>query len=200
MAEVSHAFQILSDADKRAQYDRTGVDPESKGHPGGASAGSAFSGGRPGPQFASEISPEELFARFFNGGFGGMGGSPFDNAFGMTRPARHGINFITNPMAQVALSLYLIWEEADQASVCISSEEASRAADLVQLAPSRRRHLMAGLLFANYYLFSSFSSFRSSPLSSLVLQPQPVRHTESTVLHPRTSWAAQHPSLILITT
>ncbi|KAJ5673840.1 J domain-containing protein [Penicillium macrosclerotiorum] len=89
---VSRAFQILSDEDKKAQYDRYGGDPDSRFNPSaGASSGGAspFSGGfggggfprsaGRGAGFEEEISPEELFNRFFSGGFGGMGGgfSPF---------------------------------------------------------------------------------------------------------------------------
>jgi DnaJ homolog subfamily B member 12 len=77
-AVVSRAFQILSDADKKAAYDRTGSDPDSR-FGQGAGPSSPFSGfarspGR-GPMFEDEISPEELFNRFFGGG-GGFGG-PF---------------------------------------------------------------------------------------------------------------------------
>ncbi|KAJ6127010.1 J domain-containing protein [Penicillium sp. IBT 18751x] len=75
--KVAYAFEILNDDNKRSIYDQTGVDPNAKHAPGPA-AGSGFGGGRSagggGAQYATEISPEELFARFFNGGFGGMGG------------------------------------------------------------------------------------------------------------------------------
>ena len=76
---VSRAFQILSDAEKKEKYDRFGGDPDSRFGPGAASAASPFSGfarspGARGPMFDDEISPEELFNRFFGGG--GMGG-PF---------------------------------------------------------------------------------------------------------------------------
>ncbi|KAH9826436.1 DnaJ subfamily B member 12 [Teratosphaeria destructans] len=91
---VSRAFQVLSDADKKAKYDRFGGDPDSRfggGGGGGASASGAspFSGfanqrggGRQGPMFEEEISPEELFRQFFGGGMGGpfggqMGGGMF---------------------------------------------------------------------------------------------------------------------------
>lgn len=94
MIVVSRAFQVLSDSDKKSRYDKFGGDPDSRFNPGaGASAGgspftsggfSGFGGGFPrssagGPMFEEEISPEELFNRFFGGGFGGMGGefSPF---------------------------------------------------------------------------------------------------------------------------
>ncbi|CAO1615450.1 unnamed protein product [Parajaminaea phylloscopi] len=76
---VSKAFTVLSDADKRAQYDRYGGDPESRGGGGGGPSMSSF-GGRAGPQrysrgFAGEeIDPQDLFNMFFGGGLGGMNG------------------------------------------------------------------------------------------------------------------------------
>ncbi|KAF2864064.1 DUF1977-domain-containing protein [Piedraia hortae CBS 480.64] len=84
---VGRAFQILSDADKRAKYDRWGGDPESRFGRGRSSGQdgpppSPFSGfaqqraGARGAMFEEEISPEELFRQFFGGGMGGMGG-PF---------------------------------------------------------------------------------------------------------------------------
>lgn len=86
---VSRAFQVLSDPDKKAKYDRFGGDPDSR-FPGASSAGaSPFSnfarsagagGGRPGPNgfWEEEISPEEMFRQFFGGGMGGGGfGGPF---------------------------------------------------------------------------------------------------------------------------
>ncbi|CZT17436.1 related to molecular chaperone (DnaJ superfamily) [Ramularia collo-cygni] len=85
---VSRAFQILSDADKKRQYDRTGGDPDSRfgaGGGGGASTSSAspFAGfanqRRQGGMFEEEISPEDLFRQFFGGG--GMGG-PFGGGNG----------------------------------------------------------------------------------------------------------------------
>lgn len=86
---VARAFQVLSDSEKKAKYDRFGGDPDSRFTPSaGPSGASPFSGfsarpaGGGGPMFEEEISPEELFNRFFGGGFGGMGGmnggfSPF---------------------------------------------------------------------------------------------------------------------------
>lgn len=79
---VSRAFQILSDEDKKSKYDRFGGDPDSRFQPGpsassGASPFSGFGGGGfpgGGARFDEEISAEEMFNRFFNGGFGGMGG------------------------------------------------------------------------------------------------------------------------------
>lgn len=90
---VSRAFQILSDSDKKSRYDKFGGDPDSRfpapgaGPSGGGSPFSGFGGGgfprgQPagGAMFEEEISPEELFNRFFGGGgFAPMGGgfSPF---------------------------------------------------------------------------------------------------------------------------
>lgn len=86
---VSRAFQILSDADKKSRYDKFGGDPDNRFSASGASAGpsggspfSGFAGGGfpqgragGGNMFEEEISPEELFNRFFGGGgFGPMGG------------------------------------------------------------------------------------------------------------------------------
>lgn len=75
---VSRAFQILSDEDKKAKFDRFGGDPDNR-FSSSAQSSSPFSGfarspGGGGPMFEEEISPEELFQRFFGGG--GMGG-PF---------------------------------------------------------------------------------------------------------------------------
>lgn len=76
---VSRAFQVLSDSEKKAKFDRFGGDPDNRfGSSGsaGASASSPFSdfarspGGARGPMFEGEISPEELFNRFFAGSMG----------------------------------------------------------------------------------------------------------------------------------
>jgi DnaJ family protein B protein 12 len=83
---VSKAFSVLGDKEKRERYDRFGTDPESRFESARAQAGNPFGGfggggrapaggqgqgfGR-GGMFDDEISPEEMFARFFGGGFGG---------------------------------------------------------------------------------------------------------------------------------
>lgn len=84
---VSKAFQVLSDPDKKAKFDRFGGDPESRTAqaPSGFGGGGGFAG-RPGGPGSSmfddgpEISPEELFRQFFGGGMGMGGGFP---GFGM---------------------------------------------------------------------------------------------------------------------
>ncbi|CDZ97232.1 Molecular chaperone (DnaJ superfamily) [Phaffia rhodozyma] len=79
---VSKSFQILSDPDKRAMYDRDGADPDSRAS---MSSSRGFSNGSTGMhrgfngggQFAQEVNPEDLFNAFFGGGSGFGGGSPF---------------------------------------------------------------------------------------------------------------------------
>lgn len=72
---VSRAFQILSDPDKKSRFDQFGGDPDNRFSSSGASASSPFSGfsrgHAGGPMYESEISPEELFNRFFGGDMGG---------------------------------------------------------------------------------------------------------------------------------
>jgi DnaJ homolog subfamily B member 12 len=79
---VSRAFQILSDPEKKEKFDRYGGDPDSR-FGAGAGPSSPFSsasrggGGMPqrgGNMWEEEISPEEIFNRFFSGGMGGFGG------------------------------------------------------------------------------------------------------------------------------
>lgn len=89
---VSRAFQILSDSDKRQKYDKFGGDPDNRFSSSGSAGASPFSGfsaargpgGRAGPMFEEEISPEELFRQFFGGGMGGFGGpmGGFGGGFG----------------------------------------------------------------------------------------------------------------------
>lgn len=92
---VSRAFQVLSDSEKKAKFDRFGGDPDNRFGPGSAPSASPFDGfarspgsGR-GPMFEDEISPEELFNRFFGGG---MGGGPFGESHSTKRDASKFIN------------------------------------------------------------------------------------------------------------
>lgn len=81
---VSKAFSILTDADKRAAYDRYGGDPDNarsaagaaaagRGNPFGGMGGAPFRGGG---MYGDEIDPNDLFNMFFGGGMG-MGGAQF---------------------------------------------------------------------------------------------------------------------------
>lgn len=84
---VSRAFGVLGDKEKREKFDRFGTDPDSRFESARAQAQNPFNGfaGRPagagfggGGMFDEEISPEEMFQRFFSGGFGGpFGGGGF---------------------------------------------------------------------------------------------------------------------------
>ncbi|TKY84917.1 hypothetical protein EX895_005997 [Sporisorium graminicola] len=84
---VSKAFSILTDADKRAAYDRYGGDPDNARSAAGAAAaghGNPFGGMRGTPfrgggMYADEIDPNDLFNMFFGGGMGGtqFGGTTF---------------------------------------------------------------------------------------------------------------------------
>ncbi|KZT39389.1 DnaJ-domain-containing protein [Sistotremastrum suecicum HHB10207 ss-3] len=73
---VSKAFQVLSDPQKRAAFDRSGSDPESR------SSGMAGFNPAGGGGFEGEMSPEDLFNMFF-GGRGAQGGfGVFTTSFG----------------------------------------------------------------------------------------------------------------------
>ncbi|KAK4204698.1 hypothetical protein QBC40DRAFT_249770 [Triangularia verruculosa] len=94
---VARAFSVLGDKEKRDKFDRFGTDPDSRfesaraaAREGGGGGGGGFGGGGMhrgfgGGDWGEEISPEEMFARFFGGGgmggfggpFGGMDGGQF---------------------------------------------------------------------------------------------------------------------------
>ncbi|RDW60744.1 hypothetical protein BP6252_12127 [Coleophoma cylindrospora] len=93
---VSRAFGVLGDAEKKLKFDKFGGDPDSRfggGAPpsnpfsgfggaasrGGGGGGGGGAGGR--GMYEEEISPEEMFRRFFGGGgMGGGFGGPFGGA------------------------------------------------------------------------------------------------------------------------
>ncbi|UNI24732.1 Chaperone protein dnaJ [Purpureocillium takamizusanense] len=92
---VSRAFGILGDKEKRDKYDRFGGDPDSRFQsaqaqnpfsgfarraPSGGMGGRGGGGG--GGMWDEEVSPEEMFARFFGGGGGPFGGPQFVFNFG----------------------------------------------------------------------------------------------------------------------
>lgn len=96
---VSKAFQVLSDPEKRAAFDRHGADPDSRS--AGVPSTSAFGGGGGGMHFSHEdaIDPDQLFRMFFGGGgfdhpgmqFGG-GPTVFQFGGGRTTFRRGGFN------------------------------------------------------------------------------------------------------------
>jgi len=81
--EVQEAYDVLSDAAKRSQYDRFGsVGPESGGFPGGGFPGGGRRGGQRGQTFhwgsegGADFDPNDLFSQIFGGaGGGGSGGA-----------------------------------------------------------------------------------------------------------------------------
>jgi len=81
---VSKAFQVLSDPQKRAIFDRSGGDPESRfsgissSGPSSGFATSPFGGAT----FEGELSPEDLFNMFFGGGATFGSGPVFATSFG----------------------------------------------------------------------------------------------------------------------
>ncbi|KAI8148276.1 hypothetical protein BJV82DRAFT_591484 [Fennellomyces sp. T-0311] len=84
--QIQEAYEILSDEQKRKQYDQFGF-----GFEGAAGAGAGGAGGFGGGQgFPGGFDPNDIFSQFFGGGFtggfggagGGMGGDPFRNAPG----------------------------------------------------------------------------------------------------------------------
>lgn len=92
---VARAFSVLGDKEKRERYDKFGGDPDSRF--GQAQAQNPFSGfaarqagggggGMRGNMFDDELSPEEMFQRFFGGG--GFGG-PFGGEYSTPNARAH---------------------------------------------------------------------------------------------------------------
>lgn len=73
---ISQAYEVLSDPQKRAQYDQFGADYFEKGGGGGPGAGR---GG--GPGFSGFSDPRDIFSQFFGGGAGG-GAFSFEDILG----------------------------------------------------------------------------------------------------------------------
>ena len=88
-ADITHAYDLLSDKDKRAQYDRGEIDEEGNpkmpfgagfgGYPGGAGGPQPGAGGFEGFNFQGGEGADlsDLFEGLFGRGGGGGGGGPF---------------------------------------------------------------------------------------------------------------------------
>jgi DnaJ-class molecular chaperone len=71
-SEVQEAYDVLSDSEKRSQYDRFGHSNAGAGHPGSQGGGAPW----------SDVDPEtfeSVFGDFFKGGGGGRAGGGFDS-------------------------------------------------------------------------------------------------------------------------
>ncbi|KAK3099479.1 hypothetical protein FSP39_005076 [Pinctada imbricata] len=80
--EVSEAYEVLSDENKRKQYDTFGMSGGAAGGPGGFGGfnqGQGFPGGGF-ADFHSNIDPEELFRTIFGSQFTGGGGADFSDS------------------------------------------------------------------------------------------------------------------------
>lgn len=88
--QIQEAYEILSDEQKRQQYDQFGFGFEGAG--GGPGGFHGSTGGGAGGGFPGGFDPNDIFSQFFGGGFaggfggaggaGGMGGQGFRNAPG----------------------------------------------------------------------------------------------------------------------
>jgi curved DNA-binding protein CbpA len=178
---VARAFAVLSDADKKAKFDRFGGDPDSRFQGASASSASPFSGGGAtrrqagGGMFDDEISPEDLFRQFFGGGGGmGMGGGGFGGGpFGML--CLHSsfsprLSQLIKPKQAAVSSTALVssstWAAAP-VSACTNSAAAHRDDDPNKLLETPTHHPPPSCNHYNpCYLFSSSSSSLFSPASS----------------------------------
>lgn len=91
-AEINQAYEILSDKNKRAQYDRGEIDDEGKEKFSGFSGGNPFGGGnRGGNPFGGGMGDAgDIFSEIFGSAFGGTqqaqrDGDPFANMRGGSR-------------------------------------------------------------------------------------------------------------------
>jgi len=85
--ELGEAYEVLSDADKRAAYDRMGHEAFKNGGMGGAGGPGGFGG---------FTDPADLFSQIFGGAFGGFGGMGGGGARRKADPRRPGSDLRTD--------------------------------------------------------------------------------------------------------
>ena len=183
---VSRAFGILGDKEKKEKYDRHGTDPDSRfanaqnatpGFGGGFGRRADGFGGHGHPFGAGggeEMTPEEMFARFFGGG-GGFGGGPFGGG-GESHSNRamsaqfaqdadmQGHNLLTTQALMQALDSFSTLAAA-LVSACTNLEVLDLADDLKK--PTNKITALPDYKICSAsFPLSCSSSFRSSHLSS----------------------------------
>lgn len=120
---VSRAFGVLGDKEKREKFDKYGTDPDSRfesaraQHPFSGFASRQQQGARAGG-FEEELTPEEMFARFFGGGFGG---GPFGGEYNehelkpvLTEKVSTQVHSLSLTLAEVQEFEFIRWAEQDR--------------------------------------------------------------------------------------
>ena len=75
--EISRAYEVLSDPQKRSQYDQFGADMFERASMGGGGGPGGFGGGPGG--FGGFSDPRDLFSQIFGNAAGGGGGFSFED-------------------------------------------------------------------------------------------------------------------------
>jgi len=143
---VSRAFGVLGDAEKKAKFDKYGGDPDSR-FGGGAPQPSPFSGfggrtpssraGGGGSMWEEEISPEEMFNRFFGGGGGGFGGFGGKSPTHRSRDRRRetDLNLQAVECSTLRRNLSLTWEGVLGSEFTSSEEQDLEEDHEIQMRP-----------------------------------------------------------------
>jgi molecular chaperone DnaJ len=84
--QIQEAYEILSDEQKRQQFDQFGYGFDGAGmggdaHGGGGGGGGFYSSTSHGGGFPGGFDPNDIFSQFFGGGFGGGPGAPGGDPF-----------------------------------------------------------------------------------------------------------------------
>ncbi len=133
--EINEAYTVLSDAEKRSQYDRFGAQWEQYARTGGRPEDFNWGGGGGGNQ-SRTVSPEEFeqmfggsgFSTFFESLFGGNGGARTGQ---QTRPRSGGFGFDARPEFQNA--------PATEVAVKVTLDEAFRGSSrMLESGPGAR--------------------------------------------------------------